>query len=112
MGETIPLLLGSGDLPATPPPSVGKHFGGILLALVATLIYSFATLILKTFQTYHPFTVSIWRFQGMILPSIPVILVHTCLTSTKEKGYARTFGIGPGVHTLKENLKIIFWIMV
>jgi len=113
MGETIPLLLASNsNSRTTPAASKTKRFGGILLALLATFIYSLATLILKSFHTYHPFTVSIWRFQGMIIPSIPVILLYSCLRSTKERGYAKTFGIGPGVHTLRENLKIIFLIFV
>jgi len=41
-----------------------RRYAGVLFALFATFSYSLATLILKLFQKYHPFTVSIWRFQG------------------------------------------------
>jgi len=109
MGEGSSLLL-SGD--SRTSPVTANRFRGIQAAIFANFVGAVANLIIKTFQVYNPFAVTGWRFQGMIILSIPVILVHACLPTTKEMGYAKTFGIGPGLHTLKGNLKIISLIVV
>lgn len=41
-----------------------KRYIGVVLAIVATVAYSLATLIVKFCDKYHPFTLSFWRFQG------------------------------------------------
>jgi len=112
LGEAVPLLFISHSTNNPPSPTKAKRIGGILLTLLATFFYALATLILKMFETYNPLTVTIWRFQGMLIQSIPMILVIACLSSTKETGYAKTFGIGPGVHTLKKNVQIMALIVV
>lgn len=45
--------------------SLIRRYAGVIFALLATFSYSLATLILKLFQEHHPFTISIWRFQGI-----------------------------------------------
>lgn len=59
----------------TPPvgrPRWQKNYLGILLALFASLLFPLAGLVVKALLDYHPFNVAFWRFQGILLPAIPM----------------------------------------
>jgi hypothetical protein len=56
------------------PKTNWKRYLGILLALCASFLLSLTTLIAKVLIEYHPFNEAMWRFQGILLPSIPVML--------------------------------------
>jgi drug/metabolite transporter (DMT)-like permease len=71
--------------------SKGKcdNFKGILLALLSTFTYSLSTVLLKILinrSNYHPFTVSVWRFQGMVIPSIFILARHLFVNRKNKKG--------------------------
>ncbi|CAG7698834.1 unnamed protein product [Allacma fusca] len=56
-----------------------QRFWGIILAVLASTFLSLTTLIAKLLIGYHPFNVAIWRFQGILLPSLPVLVFSTCV---------------------------------
>jgi hypothetical protein len=48
---------------------------GILLALFASLVFSLSSIIVKSIMSfYHPYTLSLWTFQGIFLPSLAVLV--------------------------------------
>jgi hypothetical protein len=54
-----------------------KRYLGILLALFASLVLSLSSIIVKSISDeYHPYSISVWTFQGMFLPSIVILLYH------------------------------------
>lgn len=64
--------------------SLGRHDGvgsfchkylGLILALFASLVFSLASIIVKSIsEIYHPYTLSLWTFQGIFLPSLAILL--------------------------------------
>lgn len=52
-----------------------RKYIGIFLTLLSGLLYSLAALLVKLLKDdYHPFMISIWRFQGVFAPSILLVL--------------------------------------
>lgn len=51
-----------------------KRYLGIFLAIIASVFLSLTTLIAKLLAQYHPFNEALWRFTGILIPSIPVLL--------------------------------------
>jgi hypothetical protein len=79
-----------------------KRYLGILLGVVASVFLSLTTLFAKLLAAYHPFNEALWRFLGILLPSIPVLayfkygqgLVLTEeIWPLNERGKLRTFGV-------------------
>ncbi|OXA51262.1 hypothetical protein Fcan01_14188 [Folsomia candida] len=85
--DTLPTVVASTDSAASSPsgrPPWLKRYLGILLALCASLLFPLTGLLVKTLvKTYHPFNVAFWRFQGILLPAIPMAL---CRPSAKKDG--------------------------
>lgn len=81
----------SDDIPPFKPPSptiliVGKRqgrlcrrFWGIIFAIMASVFLSLTTLLAKLLIGYHPFNVAIWRFEGILIPSLPVLIFASCV---------------------------------
>lgn len=54
---------------------VCQKYLGIILALFASLVFSLSSIIVKAIsENYHPYTLSLWTFQGLFLPSFVVLL--------------------------------------
>lgn len=51
-----------------------KNYGGILLTLMSGLMFTIGGVIVKYLKEYHPFTLGIFRFQGILLPSLGMVL--------------------------------------
>lgn len=71
---TVELLKRSGKLGPGTKAGGWKRYFGIILALLASFLLSLTTLIAKVLIEYHPFNEAMWRFQGILLPSIPIIM--------------------------------------
>lgn len=50
-----------------------KRYLGILLAIFASFLLSLTTLIARVLIEYHPFNEALWRFLGILLPSVPIL---------------------------------------
>lgn len=79
-----------------------KKYIGFALTLLSGLLYSLAALIAKLLNDYHPFLISVWRFQGVLFPCVIVILfkiyvqkkyVFDSIWPLKDEQKARTFYI-------------------
>jgi hypothetical protein len=55
-----------------------NRYIGIILAVFASFLLSLTTLIAKLLIQYHPFNEAMWRFQGILIPSIPILLWVRC----------------------------------
>lgn len=51
-----------------------KNYMGILLTLASGLAFTVGGVIVKYMKEYHPFTLAIFRFQGILLPSLAWVL--------------------------------------
>jgi len=50
---------------------------GISLALFASLVFSLGSIIVKSIsEEYHPFSISVWTFQGILIPSLIVLMAQ------------------------------------
>ncbi|OXA60250.1 solute carrier family 35 member G1 isoform X2 [Folsomia candida] len=57
-----------------------RKYIGLTLTLLSGLLYSLAALLAKLLKDdYHPFMISIWRFQGVFAPSILLVLYRVVL---------------------------------
>jgi hypothetical protein len=54
---------------------IGRYLG-IILALVASIVFPLAALVVKSLSNYHTYSISLWRFQGIFLPSILLVTYH------------------------------------
>jgi hypothetical protein len=78
-----------------------RKYLGFFLTLLSGLLYSLAALLVKLLKDkYHPFMISIWRFQGVLIPSILLVTVRLwCMKRSDfqsvwpltEKRKAKTF---------------------
>ncbi|CAG7720923.1 unnamed protein product [Allacma fusca] len=59
-------------------PKRDHKFTGIGLAILSCCAFSLASLIIKYLKDYHPFSKCAWRFQGLILPVLPIMLYKGC----------------------------------
>lgn len=50
-----------------------RKYTGILLAIFASFLLSLTTLIARVLIEYHPFNEAMWRFLGILLPSVPIL---------------------------------------
>ncbi|CAL8091693.1 unnamed protein product [Orchesella dallaii] len=55
-----------------------KKYIGILLTLVASGALALSSICVKVIPGYHPYSVSVWTFQGILLPSL-IVLLFSCL---------------------------------
>lgn len=51
-----------------------RKYLGLGLTLVSGTLYSLAALIVKLLGHYHPFVITVWRFQGILWPAIVIVL--------------------------------------
>jgi hypothetical protein len=71
---------------------IPKRYLGVLLALLASILFPLAGMVVKALKDYHPFNVAFWRFQGILIPAIPMafcrrsIITSTTTTTTSESG--------------------------
>ncbi|ODN04298.1 Solute carrier family 35 member G1 [Orchesella cincta] len=89
----------------TPVRKPCRKYLGILLAISASFLLSLTTLIARVLIEYHPFNEALWRFLGILLPSVPVLFWSSF--SSKE----------PVFHTVyplcdREKLKTLLVIFV
>jgi len=72
---------GNGEIPSEKAKLVqglktnkGCHrYTGIFLAICASFLLSLTTLLAKVLIQYHPFNEAMWRFQGILIPSLPML---------------------------------------
>lgn len=60
-----------------------KRYLGILMAISSSMVFALCILIVKSLPQYHPFSVSFWRFQGVLIPSIPMAIYFRCVKKQK-----------------------------
>src|SRR4051812_34426563 len=56
-----------------------KRYLGIGLALISSILFPLAALLVKALVQYHPYNVALWRFQGVVWPSLLMTCYHECL---------------------------------
>lgn len=60
---------------------------GIILALFSSLAFSFSSIVgRKISDKYHPYTVSLWTFQGILFPSM-AILIFNLIVKKRDKNF-------------------------
>lgn len=62
-----------------------RRYRGMLLALLSSLIFSLTALLVKKLEGYHPFSIALWRFQGALVPAIPIIIHARYFSKIGEK---------------------------
>ena len=55
-----------------------RKYLGLALALLACVAFSLSSLIVKYFNEYHPFSKCVWRFHGLAIPAIPMMIYSRC----------------------------------
>ena len=55
-----------------------RRYLGLFLAILACVAFSLSSLIVKYFHEYHPFSKCVWRFNGLALPAIPMMIYTRC----------------------------------
>ncbi|ODN00876.1 Solute carrier family 35 member G1 [Orchesella cincta] len=53
-----------------------KRYIGIILAIMSSMVFALGVLIVKSLPQYHPYSVSFWRFQGVLLPTLPMVFYY------------------------------------
>jgi len=53
-----------------------KRYIGIILAIMSSVVFALGVLIVKSLPQYHPYSVSFWRFQGVLLPTLPILFYY------------------------------------
>lgn len=66
-----------------------RRYRGMLLALLSSLIFSLTALLVKKLDGYHPFSIALWRFQGALIPALPLIIHTRYFTKVGEKVFDR-----------------------
>ncbi|CAG7830266.1 unnamed protein product [Allacma fusca] len=51
-----------------------KKYGGMMLAFSASFFFSLTVVMVKILKDYHPLSISVWRYLGILVPSIPIVL--------------------------------------
>ena len=87
------------------PRTGWRRYLGIILAVSSSALFALCILIVKSLPEYHPYSVSLWRFQGILLPAIPVAFY--CRVIKKEKIFDRILPI-----TAPDHLKTLFFLFV
>ena len=64
---------------APPTNSGGKRLGniphlGIIMAIASSFFFSLSSLIVKLVPDVHPVALATYRFAGILLPSIPIVI--------------------------------------
>jgi hypothetical protein len=68
--------------PELEKPRWYMRFVGILCCLLSSIIFSLATIVVKSIQSYHAFNISFYRFQGVLVPSL-IVLAFSALFGNK-----------------------------
>ena len=58
--------------------TVITRFKGLGFAVLSCMAFPMGGLIAKYFKEYHAFSKCLWRFQGLLLPAIPIMLYLRC----------------------------------
>ena len=58
------------------PKKGWRRYGGLIFGALASLFFSLTILSVKLLGHYHPFTISVWRFLGILIPSIPMVIYY------------------------------------
>jgi len=79
-----------------------KRYIGLSLGVIASIFLSLTTLLAKLLSAYHPFNEALWRFTGILIPSIPVLLYYRLrgrrdlsksIWPLTDRSKLRTFGV-------------------
>lgn len=54
--------------------SCWRKYRGMMLAIVSSFIFAVSALLVKKMETYDPFNSALYKFQGALLPAIPLLL--------------------------------------
>lgn len=68
-----------------------RRYKGMLLALLSSLIFSLTALLVKKLDGYHPISIALWRFQGALLPAIPILFQARYFSKIGEKVFDRVW---------------------
>ncbi|CAL8087961.1 unnamed protein product [Orchesella dallaii] len=84
-----------------------KKYLGILLGISASFLLSLTTLIARVLIEYHPFNEALWRFLGILLPSVPILFWSSVSNKESESVFST-------IHPLcnREKLKTMLVIFV
>ncbi|CAL8111788.1 unnamed protein product [Orchesella dallaii] len=72
--------------------SVWRKYRGILLALASSLIFTVSAILVKKLDTFDPFNTAFYKFQGALIPAIPLLLQKRFCS---KKGSAVTERVWP-----------------
>ncbi|CAL8110017.1 unnamed protein product [Orchesella dallaii] len=84
-----------------------RKYLGILLGISASFLLSLTTLIARVLIEYHPFNEALWRFLGILLPSVPILIWSNVSNKESESVFST-------IHPLcnREKLKTMLVIFV
>ncbi|CAL8110064.1 unnamed protein product [Orchesella dallaii] len=68
-----------------------RRYRGMLLALLSSLIFSLTALLVKKLEGYHPISIALWRFQGALLPAVPLIIHKLYFSKLGNKVFDRVW---------------------
>ena len=55
-----------------------KRYLGMGLAIFSSAVFSLTVIIIKTLDEYEVSSRAFWRFQGILIPSVPLLLLGLC----------------------------------
>ncbi|CAG7838633.1 unnamed protein product [Allacma fusca] len=59
-----------------PKKSLIRKYRGLFYTLMSSLIFSVSALLVKNLHHYSPLTLAVWRFQGALIPAVPLVSIH------------------------------------
>lgn len=61
-----------------------RRYIGIILGITSSMLFALTILIVKLLaKDYHPYSVSFWRFQGVLLPTFPIVIYYRLVKKQK-----------------------------
>ena len=61
-----------------------RRYGGIIFTAASSMFFSLTILTVKLLDHYHPLTISVWRFLGILIPPIPLAFYYQCKTDKDD----------------------------
>ena len=68
-------ILGEGSAGAKPK---WRRYAGIIFTLLASICFSLSVTLIKTLNNYDPLSIAIFRFGGVVVPIVPIVIYYKC----------------------------------
>ncbi|CAL8111786.1 unnamed protein product [Orchesella dallaii] len=93
-------IVEASEISSVPKPKRSKwrKYRGMMLAIASSLIFTASALLVKKMETFDPFNIAFYKFQGAFIPAIPLLLQKRFCSA---RGSAVTERVWPLTQTSK-----------